>query len=653
MKKICLLLILIMVYAAAGAQQQYYSIQLKNKSGTLFSLSNPLGFLSQKAIDRRKKYNIRIDSTDLPCNAAYIESIKATGAVNVLNTSKWLNQVTIQTDDNLALEKIKNFPFVSAVNSIGPSSPANVVNKISGMTGSDVMFKTSTLQRKNSGQSLNNVFDYGQSFDQINIHNGEFLHNHGFNGEGLKMCITDGGFFQYKTSPAFDSIRDNNQIIETWDFVANDTSVNEDNIHGSLCFSIIGANIPGTFVGTAPKASFYLYRTEDAFSETPIEEQNWVAAAEKADALGVDIISVSLGYTTFDNPAFNHTYADMNGNTTPISIAADLAAKKGIIVVASAGNSGNDGWHFISAPADGDSVLTIGAVNKSGQVANFSSYGPSSDGQVKPDVASVGLNTIVVHPNGQPFSGNGTSFACPNLAGLATCLWQAFPEVNNMSVINAIQQSANKVNNPDDRTGYGIPDMKKAFVLLLKKLYTQHINATDCKANVSFTVKADTSATFTIERKLANENSYSVVNTQDGAGSFGLKNFDYADDLGNAAIGLVKYRIKMQISADTTFYLDSASINFINVCQAGTQEKIVISPNPVINNLNVLVIRDHPADVEIVVQTSAGQKVFYTKKHQAINTEQYSIPFITMSRGIYFVTVLINGKKEKTAKILH
>jgi subtilisin family serine protease len=198
------------------------------------------------------------------------------------------------------------------------------------------------------------------------------------------------------------------------------------------CFSIMAGNIPGQLVGSCPKANYYLYRTEDAYTESPVEEQYWAAAAERADSIGVDVISTSLGYNQFDNPVFNNTYADMNGNTTIAAKAADFAAKKGMIVVVAAGNEGNSTWHFITTPADADSVVAVGAVNTSGMVGSFSSYGPSSDGQVKPAVASVGVGTSLSSATGQIITGNGTSFATPNMAGLITCLWQAFPEFTNI-----------------------------------------------------------------------------------------------------------------------------------------------------------------------------------------------------------------------------
>ena len=315
-------------------------------------------------------------------------------------------------------------------------------------------------------QSVNGVSDfynYGNSYPQIHIHEGEYLHDRGFHGEGMLVAILDAGFYHYLTLPAFDSVRNNNQVIETYDYVANEESVNEDHTHGMQCFSIMAGNIPGQLVGSSPKANYYLYRTEDAATESPVEEQYWAAAAERADSIGVDVISTSLGYNQFNNPVFNHTYNDFDGNTTIIARAADFAAKKGMIVVVAAGNEGSGAWHYITTPADADSVLTVGAVNSTGDVGAFSSYGPSSDGQVKPSVASVGIATAISSPSGAIVSGNGTSFATPNMAGLVTCLWQAFPEFTNMEIIQAIVKSSSTYNSPNDRIGYGIPNFHIAF----------------------------------------------------------------------------------------------------------------------------------------------------------------------------------------------
>jgi subtilisin family serine protease len=279
----------------------------------------------------------------------------------------------------------------------------------------------------------------------------------------MLIAIIDAGFYHYKTLPAFDTVNLRHQVIETYDFVDNQTSVDEDFYHGMMCFSIIAGNIPGQLVGSCPNADFLLYRSEDAATESPVEEQYWAAAAERADSAGADVITTSLGYSTFDNPVFDHTYADMDGHTTLVARAATLAARKGMIVLAAAGNDGEDSWHFIATPADADSIITVGAVDGSGAVAPFSSYGPSSDGRVEPVAASVGWGTAISSTTGPIQLGNGTSFATPNLAGLVTCLWQAFPGFSNREIIEAVKKSSSLYTTPDNRVGYGIPDFQKAY----------------------------------------------------------------------------------------------------------------------------------------------------------------------------------------------
>jgi serine protease AprX len=458
MKKLLFLFILfISFFGNTYAQFTKYIVRFKDKSGTPFSINNPSQFLSAKAIDRRTKQHIAIDETDLPVTPSYIDSVRLAGNVIILDESKWLNQVCIQTTDSAALLKINSFPFV--INSQPLMKPVSV--RRTGNNKLNEQFNSITTP-----QSVNNVTDfynYGNSFPQIHIHEGEYLHDKGFHGEGMLIAILDAGFYHYLSLPAFDSVRNNNQVIETYDYVANEVSVDEDYPHGMECFSIIAGNIPGQLVGSCPKANFYLYRTEDISSESPVEEQYWAAAAERADSIGVDVISTSLGYAQFDNPVFNHTYADLDGNTTIAARAADFAAKKGMIVVVAAGNEGTNAWHFIATPADADSVLTVGAVNASGVVGSFSSYGPSADGQIKPTVASVGVSTALSSSGGTIISGNGTSFATPNMAGLVTCLWQAFPEFTNMEIVQAIIKSSSIYNSPDDRIGYGIPNFHKAF----------------------------------------------------------------------------------------------------------------------------------------------------------------------------------------------
>jgi len=559
MKKIILLFLIIASCTNNSFSQARYIIRLKDKGTSPYSISNPSVYLTNRAIQRRTRYNIAIDSADLPVTPRYIDSIRLSGAVSILNSSKWLNQVAIQTTDAAALAKINTFPFV-----ISNTQIANIKSTVDVPVNKQLDAPDNNLPVPPAPLNvLGDYYSYGQSYGQVHIHNGEFLHNRGFRGEGMQMAVLDAGFLNYLTLPTFDSVRNNGQILGTWDFVTNNASVNEDHQHGMNCLSIIAANMPGTFVGTAPKTSFYLYRTEEAATEYPIEEQNWAAGAERADSLGVDICSVSLGYSTFDNSIYNHTYADMDGNTTIIAKAADIAAKKGMLIVVAAGNEGSGSWHYIISPADADSVMAIGAVNTSGVVGSFSSYGPSSDGQIKPSVAAVGVGAVVASSStGLPIFGNGTSFACPNMAGLSTCLWQAFPEVNNISIITKLQQSANRANNPDDRTGYGIPDMKKAFVLLIKQLYTQQVAVTNCSTNLQWTAKTDSVISIAVERKLLSDPGYITVSTKNSTGAFAARNFSYADDLTSISSTTIKYRLKMTIAADTSFYLDSVSVSF-------------------------------------------------------------------------------------------
>lgn len=582
MKKIILFFFigLFVINTESHAQFSKYIIRLKDKGTNPFTLANPSAYLTARAIQRRTRYGIAIDSTDLPITPRYIDSIRLAGAVTILNTSKWLNQVLIQTTDAAALTKINGFPFVLSSGPMAPFSntSSNPVNKKLDAVTNELP------EPPTNNTTLGDYYSYGQSYGQVHLHNGEFLHNRGFRGQGMQMAVLDAGFFHYLTLPTFDSVRNNGQILGTWDFVAGNASVDEDNTHGMNCLSTIAANMPGTFVGTAPKASFYLYRTEDVNSEYPIEEQNWVAGIERADSLGIDISSTSLGYFTFDNATFNHTYADMDGNTTVIARGADLAAKKGILCVFAAGNEGNGSWHYIITPADADSVMAVGAVSTAGVVGGFSSYGPSSDGQIKPSVAAVGVNAVIANPStGQPGFGSGTSFACPNMAGLTTCLWQAFPEVNNMRIIGVMQESATRATNPDDRVGYGIPDMKKAFVKLVKQLYTQSSAVSNCAVTLQFTAKTDSAINVVIERKLPSAGSYTAISTQSSTGAFQSRNFSYTDDLRAFPTTGIWYRFKMNIAADTSFYLDSILVNFTPRPNLGADKTAAICSPGTIN----------------------------------------------------------------------
>jgi subtilisin family serine protease len=288
----------------------------------------------------------------------------------------------------------------------------------------------------------------------------------GYTGEGLAIAVLDGGFRGVDTGVGFQSFWDKEQILATFNFADNVEDVFLSSLHGTYVLSIMGADMPGKYIGASPEASFYLLRTEVVDSERVAEEDFWLAAAEFADFVGADIINSSLGYTTYDVESENHTYADMDGNTTVVTRAADMAASKGILVCNSAGNSGNDSWRYIGAPADGDSVFTIGAVDSERIPADFSSEGPTADGRVKPNISVMGDYSSVLHPDGVVYVGSGTSFSSPLAAGAAACLWQAFPEKTNWEIMEALQKSASRANNPDYKVGYGIPNMVVAYHLL-------------------------------------------------------------------------------------------------------------------------------------------------------------------------------------------
>jgi serine protease AprX len=265
----------------------------------------------------------------------------------------------------------------------------------------------------------------------------------------------------------FDSLRNDLRLKGTLNFVGGGLWVYQGTSHGSNVLSTMASNSPGLMIGTAPLADYWLIRTEDVSGETLLEEYNWVSGAEYADSAGADIISSSLAYRTFGNPATDPTFSEADGNTAPITIAADIAASKGIIVVTSAGNYAQDwNWPHIGFPADADSVLTVGAVDVFGAYAPFSSFGPTSDGRLKPDVVARGVATFVADPTSGFANVDGTSFSTPIVAGLLACLKGAFPQKTNMELFNAVRASSSHSGLPDTLTGYGVPDFSTAFQLL-------------------------------------------------------------------------------------------------------------------------------------------------------------------------------------------
>ncbi len=469
MRKLKLLFVLTIFSTVVFGQvaPNKYWIKFTDKNNSPYSVNSPEAFLSQRALDRRTKQGITIKENDLPVNPQYLEGVTGTGAT-VLTVSKWFNSTTVYTANQSVVDAIEALPYVLSVSKGSDKSQVEkfalpekqfFANESYGGVPSQDMYKTSGAA---------NTYDYGAAYNQIHMLNGEPLHNNGYDGAGMVIAVLDAGFLNADTLSVFDSLWETNRILGTKDFVnPQNPGIFTAHTHGSMVLSTMGGNMHGEIVGTAPQASYYLLRTEDAATEYLIEELNWVSGAEFADSVGADVLNTSLGYTEFDDPAQNHTYADMDGNTTPITIGADIAASKGMIPVNSAGNSGTSSWYYIGAPADGDSVFTIGAVDAGGNLAPFSSRGPTSDGRVKPNVVAQGSGSAIIDPwNGLVTSGNGTSFSSPITAGMVACLWQANPEKTNIEIMQAIQKSASQYADPDDDYGYGIPDYWQANTLL-------------------------------------------------------------------------------------------------------------------------------------------------------------------------------------------
>lgn len=428
-------------------------IKFTDKSGSPYTIADPSAYLSQRAIDRRTKQYIAIQENDIPVDTTYIRIVLNTG-VTLLNRSKWFNAVVVKTVDTNIITTIRNFPFVVGAKPVGKIKWT--FNDASPLPPS---FKTNHANAANS-------LDYGPAYNQIDMIGGICLHDNGYTGEGMQIAVIDAGFINADTLHVFDSINLSGRVLGTRNFAYTDPSVYKYDSHGTAVLSTMAGNWPGQLVGTAPASSYYLLLSEQGGSEYAVEEDNWVAAAEYADSAGADVINTSLGYNTFDYSPENYTYADMNGHTAHITIAADIAVSKGMIVVCGAGNEGGGSWQHITAPADADSIIAVGAVDGNRNYVYFSSIGPTYDGRVKPDVCAQGSGTIIAASNGAITAGNGTSFAAPIIAGMAACLWQANPTKRNTEVIDAIKKSSSLYYNPNNQLGYGIPNFCIASSLL-------------------------------------------------------------------------------------------------------------------------------------------------------------------------------------------
>ena len=447
------LVILLVCFAPISAQVRYW-VQFKDKNNTPFSVANPKAFLTQKSLDRRAKQSISIDQTDLPVNPQYITILNTVYGIKVLYVSKWLNGALVRIDSLQRLTAITN--SISALPFVSSAKSARKFKVSYAPVETLVEIKETNPSGRSSGVKAS---EYGASKAQVYQVGVNCMHEQGYKGDGMTIGVMDVGFNNVNTGSVFNALRSRNGILGMRDFVDGDEDVYSGGDHGTYVLSCIAGFREGQAMGTAPMAKFWLFRTEQGASETISEEYNWVRAAEYADSVGCDILTTSLGYTTFDN-GNDHKYAELDGRTAPMSIAANMAARKGLFVLNAAGNEGGSPWKYIAVAGDADSICTVGAVDTLGVYADFSSVGPTADGRIKPDLVATGWNTVICNDN-NCFYGSGTSFATPLMAGVAACLWQYRPGLTNMQLLSALKSSANQSNNPNNKLGWGVPNLCK------------------------------------------------------------------------------------------------------------------------------------------------------------------------------------------------
>lgn len=436
-----------------------YRISLSDKNNSPYSINNPSAYLSQRSLDKRARFNIPITEQDLPVNPQYIQQIKAVDTnIRVLCVSKWMNTVTVYCPDSTKLPAISAFPFVAGCLPVAGYDLQSDKN-ISGTPENNYVSIVSS-----SAKDSVLPYDYGEGFGQIAIHNGHLLHNNGFRGDGMLIAVFDAGWNGVDTSTYFHPLFESGQLWGTRDLLPDYDNVFHGHSHGTIVTSTMAMKAESMLVGTAPEANYYLIRSEHPNSEQLIEEDFWAQAAEIADSLGADVINSSLGYTTFpDFPQGDFTYEDVDGVTSIASRAATMLGQKGVVVCISAGNDGEKEWHYIGHPADALDVLAVGAADIFGNIAPFSSRGPSYDGRVKPDITSVGVSTVCMWPDDYLGTADGTSLAGPVAAGLCACLWQALPEKSSSEIMQIIRESGSCYHNPNDSLGYGIPNFYAAY----------------------------------------------------------------------------------------------------------------------------------------------------------------------------------------------
>lgn len=455
MKHSLLVVIMMLSYTLLFSQQDAW-VYLVDKENVSASISNPISILTAQAINRKNAKGIAIDVRDVPVNEAYISQLKLQSGITVMAKSKWFNAVHVRGSE-IDINNLSNLAFVESV---------DFADKNLNPEG-----RQTTQQSKQQQEASLINFSYGSTQNQVEMINIDGLHQLNFTGDGMIVAVLDSGFPNVNTMSAFQRLRTNGDLLDGYDFVSRSSDVYQftGSDHGTKTLSTMAGFVQDQYVGTAPDASYYVFRTEDVDSENPVEESYWVEAAERADSLGVHIINSSLGYTVYDNPNYSYTPDQMDGQTAFISRGANMAAEKGILVVNSAGNSGNSSWQIVGAPADAADVFTIGGVDSQGNYSSFSSRGSAIQPTLKPDVVAKASSTSVISQSGSIVNNSGTSFSSPIMAGAIACLMQALPELPNEDLKQVIRMSASQYDSPDYFLGFGIPNMQQALDIALSQ----------------------------------------------------------------------------------------------------------------------------------------------------------------------------------------
>ena len=460
-----LLTLLFILLLGTGARAQknekttetgMYLVTFKDKLGTPFTVDNPT-FLTERALLRRAAHNTPVTEMDLPVSPDYVAQVEALGVTLWLESS-WMNAVVVAAagPEVKALRKLK---FVDNATYVAPVQyeRSAALPDLASLVADAPDFEPVPVDKK----------FYGYGWDNLDAMEGDSLHLWGYRGKGVMVAVFDGGFpnVGYKD---FLGHHRTAQVPAGFDVVQRDSSVHDGSTHGATVLSTMAAHHPFFYVGTAPDAQYVLFKTENGRGEHRLEEINYAIALEYADRLGVDVVNSSLGYTTFSEAEMNYTYADLDGKTSPASIAVGRAFDRGMIIVTSAGNSGSDKWKYLGIPADAPDAFAIGALNSDGSKAYFSSFGPTADGRIKPDVSALGVDVAAITANGRGLTAaNGTSLASPLVAGLIACLRQAVPDATNKEILDAIRSTADQSDNPNAERGYGQPDFAAAYRLLI------------------------------------------------------------------------------------------------------------------------------------------------------------------------------------------